>query len=403
MQGIGIPKTSIHANLKKDPQFKKKGIYWNSICHHHKLEISSVVRCHAHDKLVDVHRICESCLLSSDTKTKNKFSDETFRLLAGKTKFNPLVEDENRDSSGSRICFCCNEQYVSRDYVKHFLSTSSVHNDAKNEKNIFVDKSLDSLRTSQNGTTQVARSPEFEYHKVDVDSDNESEHLFSVNGGIRAFDLEVHLKPGSQFEVHDLHNGPAIIERRDFEEPKWQNDVNKENLSQVTEQISFDEVPQSSNLATPVDPLLETTDPSRKDDLPKDPVSDGDPSATANGHQVSNYLDLGDAYKLAISAKGRQLSGKLLDHKSFKESSTRVSEDLKILLSYRSNDNLISPKRSLNSDESTQFLQSRISLERNESNLSFDGSILSEIDGENVVDRLERQVEHDKKTNECLV
>lgn len=114
---------------------------------------------------------------------------------------------------------------------------------------------------------------------------------------------------------------------------------------------------------------------------------------------MSNHLDLGDAYKLAISTKGRQLSEKFLDQKSFKESSTRISEDLKILLSYRSNDNLISPKLSLNSDESTgmQFLQSRISLERNESNLSLDGSVVSEIDGENVVDRLKRQVEHDKK------
>lgn len=114
---------------------------------------------------------------------------------------------------------------------------------------------------------------------------------------------------------------------------------------------------------------------------------------------MSNYLDLGDAYKLAISTKARQLSGKFLDQKSFKESSTKVSEDLKILLSHRSNDNLISPKLSFNNDELSgiQFLQRRISLERNESNISLDGSIVSEIDGESVVDRLRRQVEHDKK------
>lgn len=123
-----------------------------------------------------------------------------------------------------------------------------------------------------------------------------------------------------------------------------------------------------------------------------------EPAAT-NGHLISNQLDLGDAYKLAISTKGRQLSGKLLDQKSFNNSSTRISEDLKILLSHRSNDSLISPKLSINSDELTglQFLQSRISLERNESNISLDGSVVSEIEGEGVVDRLRRQVEHDKK------
>lgn len=140
-------------------------------------------------------------------------------------------------------------------------------------------------------------------------------------------------------------------------------------------------------------------DPPRTDELIKDPVTESEPSATTNGHQVPNYLDLGDAYKLAISTKGRQLSGKFLDQKSFKDSSTRVSEDLKILMSHISNDNLISPKLSFNSDELTSmhFLQSRISLERNESNLSLDGSVVSEIEGENVVDRLRRQVEHYKK------
>ncbi|GJU00220.1 myosin-binding protein 1-like protein [Tanacetum coccineum] len=67
--------------------------------------------------------------------------------------------------------------------------------------------------------------------------------------------------------------------------------------------------------------------------------------------------------------------------------------------SIRSNDNLVSPKLSFNSDEffGVQFFQRKISLERNESNISVDGSVVSEIDGESVVDRLKRQVEHDKK------
>nr|GFA44363.1 myosin-binding protein 1-like [Tanacetum cinerariifolium]GFA44370.1 myosin-binding protein 1-like [Tanacetum cinerariifolium] len=107
-------------------------------------------------------------------------------------------------------------------------------------------------------------------------------------------------------------------------------------------------------------------DHSRTDQAIKDPVIETEVSATTNGHQVLNHLELGDAYKLAISSKARQLSGKYLDQKSFKESSTR-------------------------------FFQRKISLERNESNISVDGSVVSEIDGESVVDRLKRQVEHDKK------
>lgn len=130
------------------------------------------------------------------------------------------------------------------------------------------------------------------------------------------------------------------------------------------------------------------------------------------GSQVPNLLELGDAYKLAVGSRGRQLSGKLLDQKSFKDS-TNVSEDFKFLLSQLSaargielQINDMSPRVSgyideLRTDTSgtigMQILQKRMSLERNESGISLDGSTVSEIDGESAVDRLKRQVEHDKK------
>lgn len=132
-----------------------------------------------------------------------------------------------------------------------------------------------------------------------------------------------------------------------------------------------------------------------------------------------NMLELGDAYKLAVGTRGgRQLSGKLSEQWIGKESS-KVSEDLKLLLSQlsfnRMNDQSrdMSPRLSVNGDElrnfdfsstvGMQMLQKRISLERNESGLeSLDGSIVSEIEGENVVDRLKRQVEYDKKLMSSL-
>ena len=128
--------------------------------------------------------------------------------------------------------------------------------------------------------------------------------------------------------------------------------------------------------------------------------------------QAPNSLDLSDAYKLAVGSKGRQLSGLLAEQWIGKDSS-RLSEDLKVLLSQLSaargieqsmNDVsprvAVSPRISINSDElkasdsstfnGIQILQKRISLERNESGLSMDGSIVSEIEGESVVSRLKR-------------
>ncbi|KAL1151136.1 hypothetical protein V6Z11_A09G021500 [Gossypium hirsutum] len=141
-----------------------------------------------------------------------------------------------------------------------------------------------------------------------------------------------------------------------------------------------------------------------------------------NSIQVINSLDLSDAYKLAVCSKGRQLSGLLVEPWIGRDSS-RLSEDLKVLLSQLSSRGMeqlmsdvspriaaspriaISPRISINSDDlkasdSSAFNRIEIflvSLERNESSLSLDGSIVSEIEGESVVDWLKRQVEHDRK------
>ncbi|KAK2637867.1 hypothetical protein Ddye_025662 [Dipteronia dyeriana] len=138
------------------------------------------------------------------------------------------------------------------------------------------------------------------------------------------------------------------------------------------------------------------------------------PILNDTGLQPSTLLDLSDAYKVAVSNRGRQLAGVLAEQWSIKDSS-RLSEDLKLLLTQlsaaRGFDQLtsdLSPKVSINNDEvktsdasssnGMQILQKMISLERNESGLeSLDGTAVSEIEGENLVDRLKRQIEHDKK------
>ncbi|XP_031270648.1 myosin-binding protein 1-like [Pistacia vera] len=144
-----------------------------------------------------------------------------------------------------------------------------------------------------------------------------------------------------------------------------------------------------------------------------EPVTERNSVSSDTGLQASNLLDLSDAYKVAVGNRGRQLSGLLAEQWTGKDSS-RLSEDLKLLLSQlsatRGFEQVLpdmSPKVSFNSDDSSsngmQLLQKRISLERNESGFeSLDGSTVSEIEGESVVDRLKRQVEHDKKLLSAL-
>ncbi|KAI3445231.1 hypothetical protein Pfo_001896 [Paulownia fortunei] len=151
------------------------------------------------------------------------------------------------------------------------------------------------------------------------------------------------------------------------------------------------------------------------DSIPANEIQmDLKPKKTDTSSQMAESLDLGDAYKLAVGTRGRQLSGRFLEQQRSMTDSTRASEDLKLLLSQISaargielplND--MSPRVSANSEDfksmdasgviGMQIIQRRISLERNESSLSLDGSTISEIEGESVVDRLKRQIEHDKK------
>ncbi|KAJ1293190.1 hypothetical protein BS78_01G049100 [Paspalum vaginatum] len=58
------------------------GFYCELLCNSHKAEASSWAYCHIHQKLVDVHMMCEACLLSLVAEKKSNL--ETYRSLVGK-------------------------------------------------------------------------------------------------------------------------------------------------------------------------------------------------------------------------------------------------------------------------------------------------------------------------------
>lgn len=122
-------------------------------------------------------------------------------------------------------------------------------------------------------------------------------------------------------------------------------------------------------------------------------------------------MDMNDVYNLAIGEKGsNSASSGLLTGKD----ASRVNEELKLLLSQISGSrgselswSDISPRVFRHADDGRSLgasgpviqpmLPKRISLERNESGFeSLDGSIVSEIEGETEVDRLKRQILHDR-------
>ncbi|KAL5063516.1 hypothetical protein RYX36_025253 [Vicia faba] len=279
---------------------EKNGYYLDLICSYHKYEISSLVTCCKHDKLMNIQGFCETCILSANA------NPESSKLL---------MEDKWQKIERSAVC-----PSPSETTPFNVVPTLS----SKIRVPVEVSKENDDFRTDEEG-------------------------LMSKQG--LTMDSEENINSGNKI----------ITSEGGLESTRVSSDIGQQNL---------------------------------------------------------NSLDLGDAYKLAVGNRGRQLSGMLAEHWLRKESS-RVNEDLKILMSQfsatRETDmsfNDISPRLSIDSEEAKssdvsnstgmQILQKMISLKWNESGLSLDGSIVSEIEGESLVDKLKRQVDHDRKLMNAL-
>ncbi|KAF8110344.1 hypothetical protein N665_0085s0070 [Sinapis alba] len=112
-------------------------------------------------------------------------------------------------------------------------------------------------------------------------------------------------------------------------------------------------------------------------------------------------LDLADAYNIIVHNESNR--GAHIEQWMSKDtSSSRVSQDLKALLTQISSSR-ISPRISIDHQETKsldydmQLLIQKRMLERNESTLSLEGVSVSEIEGESEIERLKRQVDHDRK------
>ncbi|XP_010531814.1 PREDICTED: myosin-binding protein 1 [Tarenaya hassleriana] len=154
--------------------------YWDLICSKHKSEISSLVYCHAHDKLVDVHGMCETCLFSF--ATINKSNAETYRLLVGKLGENSCF-GLNSDSSHSslspsiRYCTCCNQPWLPRAYTQ--VAEPEVPFNVPSVGLLRIEKQAVQARNIIKKKVGFYHLPHVGYSELKIHSDTESEAVFS--------------------------------------------------------------------------------------------------------------------------------------------------------------------------------------------------------------------------------
>lgn len=482
---------------------EKVGFYRDMICKDHKLELSSLVFCHFHEKLVDVRGMCESCLFSFATKDKS--NAETYRLLVGKLgaedisgfEEDSLLEDHKPASSNMKHCCCCNELWTSRRHSQTLLQTKSLGFDTAgydlplsrefSGEGHDLRKEVKNLHHSAKAAQVERKMEDLPFHfaysklKISSDSDNEDTRTLISNDPLRhvleSTPMEPFIamsdddKPDNmdvlsrepshtlhqvQSDISQLHVGPMAASTsaisHGLEELNWQEVDHRINPSTSTGNTNVTVAIESSNAENASvnisqngsdiqgDAHIQETVVVQVQETNKTQVVESSKvTANLNGPKTRSdhsdsglqlqipILDLVDAYKLAVGSRGRQLSGKLSEQLAGKES-PRISGDLKLLLSQLSRgielpNDVMSPRISRNLDElktydssasiGMKLLQKRLSLERNDSRSSLDRnesgfesldfSAVSEIEGESELDRLKRQLEHDRKFVSALL
>lgn len=173
---------------------EKPGFYRDLVCGAHKLEVSSLVFCHVHDKLADAHEMCDSCLFSF--AIEKKFNSEAYRLLVSKLGFahenyvdkNTPYENSRLDTSNDIHCSCCTELWKLKPFVRRLLPKKSVGSDfAKFGFHLpgFVGhsglKPFDGLkkRRAYLGNRGIDPLSHVGYSELKITSDSESEIPFS--------------------------------------------------------------------------------------------------------------------------------------------------------------------------------------------------------------------------------
>uniref|UniRef100_A0A1J3IC90 GTD-binding domain-containing protein n=1 Tax=Noccaea caerulescens TaxID=107243 RepID=A0A1J3IC90_NOCCA len=175
-----------------------KRSHWDTICSKHKSEISSLVYCHAHGKLVDVRGMCETCLFSF--ATTNKSNAETYRLLVGKLgEDSSCFESKSGRSSNPRNCTCCDQLWMPQ--------TASTDQVAKPATTLPKIRLGGDVRTGKQSTTpkksvRFNDLPHVGYTELKFHSDTESEAVFSEDEGVK--------KENHKFQIVDLETPPSI-------------------------------------------------------------------------------------------------------------------------------------------------------------------------------------------------
>ncbi|XP_034690247.1 probable myosin-binding protein 4 isoform X2 [Vitis riparia] len=412
-----------HVLGNEEPEF-----YHNLLCGNHRSEVSSLISCQIHDKLADVHGMCEECLFSSTIKKSNS---ETHRLLVGKLGLDleclgfqrPFLKKESvLDSPDTKTCSCCNKPwrpgqisqrllqlrptgagFTKPDIPLHRLPGRSHLNHRDNLKKI-RDKVSGSVTSSSPRNGASDHLSHVGYSELKFTSDSESEVPLSDDDNVGSL---VHEKSGRKQnltatcapersckplsddvalgkQIHQASNpGPSLLdsyvqthvfETHDMKcldsEVATENRFGELNWQQANQKFNPSALPELISLV---------------DILPSPNIMEV-PAGAGVSIEKSNVTGTSDIEhgEVVNSMSARIEEGFKTDQVLNVPAPSMLDYELQIAYACGSN--------------GIQKLQKSASLRRDESGMeSLSGSTFGELEGENDYDPLKQQVEYDQR------
>ncbi|CAL4919561.1 unnamed protein product [Urochloa decumbens] len=377
----------------------QKGFYCDLMCNSHKAEASSWAFCHIHQKLVDVHSMCEACLLSFATDKKSNL--ETYRSLVGKLSV-------GIDNAGCRDNFTSGNDATEAPVMKETLCSCCLRPlEVKSHPSVVLQSKASGIGIE--GICRVVSRDHQSINEINYvayselkTSDTESEHWQPV-GNVGNL-----LKEGNDNLKEGFAIGHPLTKIAD-DMPPYDNSREKiPEKSELTLVLNggsdskpFENAEELGNIQDDGKANLQSTDLTIKDGRQITELSDT--REKLEDDVWHNALSSSEEFSVAASSAETDTIAhekKAQFTHTTRNNSFIVHEDLKSLLSQLSTatqaPDYDSPVQNQHEQAIVQNITRALSLDRNYSGIS--ESMVNEAEGECTIDQLKQQVELDRKS-----
>ncbi|MBA0874970.1 hypothetical protein Goshw_024708 [Gossypium schwendimanii] len=268
----------------------KDGFYRTLFCRSHRSEISFLLSCNIHDKLVDSSGMCDECLASH--VEGNESNSDMKRLVSGKLGYDgnccsQVDEDPTSAYKFTRLCLCCNKPWIPRPSSNRSVLLKSSTSVSK--PSIPLPRSLSPINDLKKMNDTVPGKTGFEHlspvgdTEVKISSESESAFPATDNdtGGIIIRNISENKKEQAD-DPNESHDLRCLA-------PENENVVSehkvKANFNELPELISLDNYPptsclmevpsfSASLLAADLIPLVDTSNSVNAKDVPLEPENE---------------------------------------------------------------------------------------------------------------------------------